>query len=218
MKDLKRNLIYWGKTFEQLTLAVMAGVLVYALMELLMNGTASLKTELLGYVWLFTCVVIFVFGNTAVYSYFPLTVSLGSSRKTSFLVMQVMHHLCAIQYLLFGGVCYFFLDREMLTVLAVCLPTIFGVLLLLLAITNLTCMISLKFGKAIGIIAYVVLVLLIIGTFVVIMVSGDTENGAMPEEVIDVIHKPHLLWIGIMADIVSIGCYYPVMKKVDLKF
>ena len=41
MKDLKKNLIYWGMTFQKLSLSMIIGILVYVFVMTLMGGGFS---------------------------------------------------------------------------------------------------------------------------------------------------------------------------------
>ena len=225
MKDLKKNLIYWGMTFQKLSLSMILGIFAYVLVMVLMEGGFSeeeIKSAVLGYIWMVIPISVFINGFTASNSYFPMTISLGSTRKASFTAMQIMQHLIMVEYLLIGAAAYYFWNREVFDFLVMCVFTVIGVVLIFLALANMTWVISLKFGKA-GEAGYVATLLVILAVLVIFfIISANTEDerymGVFLDSVRSFVQKPYLFVIGIIADAVSIGMYFHAMKKKDLQF
>lgn len=179
MKDLKKNLIYWGLTFEKLTLAMIFGIVVYVLVMTLMGGGFSeeeLKESLLVYTWLFILISVFINGFFAANSYFPMTISLGSTRTVSFTAMQIMQHVILVQYILLSGVAYYFLNREVFDFLATCVLSIIGGIMTLMALSNVTCIISRRFGQVAGMIVYIGSLIIVVAAVVIFIISADSEN------------------------------------------
>jgi len=225
MKDLKKNLIYWGKTLEWLSVSMIVGILCYVLAMSFMGGSFSeeeLKNSLLGYVWIFVCISIFVNAFTATSTYFPLTISLGSTRKGSFAAMQIMQHVIVFQYLILGAVAYYFFEREIFGFMMKCSLTIVGAFLLLMTLANVTCMVWARYGKTVGIVVYIVSLIIVVALVVVVMISATTNEeryqGAFLEMMREWMQKPYLFIIGAVFDAVSVGLYYRAQKKNDLQF
>lgn len=220
MKGLKKNLIYWGYTFEKLAVALLAGIAVYTVMMCLMEGGINIEDFsrfLLGYLWIFAFIGIFMNGFTAALSYFPMSISLGTSRKASFWAMQIMQHLIMLQYLVIGAVAYYLFDKELFFNMGKMVLSILGLFLALMTLTNITCICSAKFGKIAGLVVYIVSLILIVATVVIVLLSGQGELDGFEEVIRSIVMKPYLFVGALLADVITIGLYYLVAKKQDLK-
>jgi len=226
MKGLKKNLIYWGMSFERLAMAMLAGIAAYAVMMCFMGGNIvgrgagfeEYTQSLLGYLWIFAFIGIFMNGFTAALSYYPMSISLGSSRKSSYVAMQIMQHLIMLQYLLIGAIGYYIFDRATFGDLGKMLLTIIGVFLGLIALTNVTCIFSAKFGKTAGFVLYIVSLILVVATVVIVALSSEGELEGYQQVIRDILLKPYVFIGAFLADAVTMGIYYSVVRKQDLQF
>lgn len=226
MKGLKKNLIYWGMSFERLALAMLSGIAAYAVMMCFMGGNIvgegagidEYIQVLLGYLWIFAFIGIFVNGFTAALSYYPMSISLGSSRKASYVAMQIMQHLIMLQYLLIGATGYYIFDRATFFDLGKILLSIIGVFLILIALTNVTCIFSAKFGKIAGFVVYIVSLVLVVVTVVLVVLSNQGEVEGYKLMIQSILWKPYMFIGALVADVVTIGLYYSVVRKQDLQF
>ena len=221
MKGLKKNLIFWAVTYEKVVGAMFLGIFVYVFMMAFVGGGISpeeLRSRFLGYIWLFIGISAFVNGFSGSLSYFPQTISLGSTRRASFTGMQIMQHVIMLQYLVIGIVAYFFLDQEMLVKLLQMGLSIIGGVLLLIALSNLVCICSVKFGRTVGMVVYIVtFISVLVGVCVVLFInSGNKED--IFHAISEICSKPYLFLGGILADAVTMALYYRMSLKQDLQF
>lgn len=221
MKGLKRNLIFWATTYEKVAGAMFLGIAVYIFMMTFVGGGLSieeLKKSFLGYIWLFIAISAFINGFSGSLNYFPQTISMGSTRRSSFIAMQVMQHVIMLQYILIGVVAYYFLDREMLVKLAKLGCSVIGGVLVLIALANLVCICSVKFGRGVGMVVYIGGILLGVLLVFVAILFADGDGEAVLDALSGFLSKPYLLLIGVLADVVTTGVYYRLSLKQDLQF
>lgn len=221
MKGLKKNLIYWADIMERMTLAMLTGIAVYAVMMSLMGGAAGDEgTGINGYIaylWIFATISVFLNGFNGALNYFPMSISLGSTRKASYVGMQIMMHLMMLQNLLIIAVAYYGVDRETFNEIKGIALTIVGVFVAIIAFTNITCIVSVKFGKGVGMVVYVVSLLLVIGVAVIAALSADGNADNIVQLLQNILLKPYVFIGALAADVISIAAYYPVIKKQDLQ-
>lgn len=225
MKGLKKNLIYWGYSFERIALAMLVGIVFYFVMMCFVQGDLGSENagieaytqSLLGYLWIFACIGIFINGFTAALSYYPMSIFLGSSRRASFWAMQIMQHLVMLQYLLLGAAAYYVLDRTLFFDLRKMVFTMIGGGLALLALSHVTCICSAKFGRIAGIVVYIVSVILITVAAVILVVSGEGAPAGYEQIMQDILRKPYVFIGALMVDGITMWLYYLVVKKQDLQ-
>lgn len=221
MKGLKKNLIFWAATYEKVAGAMFLGIAVYIFMMSFGGDGLSieeLKSSFLGYIWLFIAISAFINGFSGSLNYFPQTISLGSTRRASFIAMQVMQHVIMVQYLVIGAVAYYFLDKGILKQLIYAGLSIIGCVLMLIALANLVCICSVKFGRAVGMAVYIACIILGVVLALVVSFSADGDREVILNMMIGFIGKPYLLLAGVLADIVTAGIYYRISLKQDLQF
>lgn len=221
MKGLKKNLIFWATTYEKVAGAMFLGIFFYIFMMTFVGGGSSieeLKSSFLGYIWLFIAISAFVNGFSGSLNYFPQTISLGSTRRSSFIGMQVMQHVIMLQYILIGAVAYYFLDKDMLVQLSKIGLSVIGGVLVLIALANLVCICSVKFGRGVGMAVYIVSILLGVVLVFVAIVFADGERETVLDVISGFLSKHYLLLIGVLADVVTNGVYYRLSLKQDLQF
>lgn len=222
MKSLKSGLIYWGWILERLMFSLVAGVMAYAIVMALMQGGVSdldnVASMLPSYICMLICISAFMNALTAANLHIPLTISLGSTRRGSFIAMQVMQHLIMVEYVALGVVALYFLQRDILQVLSDYIFAIAGAVLLLLALANVACMVSVRFGKMAGTITYILLFVSILVCILVGVVSGVLEDGGTLGFMAAFAGKPYLFILGLVLDGIVIGIFYKAFQKSDLQF
>ena len=101
MKSVRKNLVFWAITYEKMVMAMLMGMVVYVFMLGTMNGFSNESLRnILGFASLFLSIMILSNGYAGILSYFPQSISMGTTRKTSFVAMQIMQHVIAIQFLI----------------------------------------------------------------------------------------------------------------------
>lgn len=215
MKSMKKNLVFWAITYEKMAMAMLLGILVYYFMMSMMNSFSIEELRgIIGFMVVFLSIMILSNGYAGILSYFPQSISMGTTRKSSFIAMQVMQHVIAIQFLLLGGISYYMVDRAEFDKLMEVGVSIGGGVLTLIALSNLVCSTFGKFSKNVGTVLYVLGIVAGVVVTIVLILSDWTAEG----NVRAFLAKPYLLLGGILADIIAIGIYYRVIKKQDLQF
>lgn len=221
MKGLNRSLIYWGWMLEKMMLTLIAGILCYLVVIAFISGGFDEKKvmEMMPqFLCMLICISAFMNVLNGVNTYFPLAVSLGSTRKASYVAMQIIQHLIMFEYLILGAVVYFLTQQEAFPVLTEYALTIIGAVFLLLALANLAGLVSARFGRTAGVITYLCIFVAILAVILVGVISGKLDDLMFLDTLGDFASKPYLLILGILLDGVVIGSYYTVMKKQDLQF
>ena len=127
MKGLGRNLIYWGANLEKITMMMIVWVLfILGLMTYMEGGNfqEEMARMMPNYLSILICMSAFMNALNGVNNFFSFTISLGSTRKASFTAMQIVQHLIMLQYILLGGVIYYFIQPEVFAVLSEFILTI----------------------------------------------------------------------------------------------
>lgn len=221
MKGLGRNIKFWIITLHKSTLSILAGWVI-AVGFVVISGDDNIWTELLdtlpSYLMLVIPIICLTHTLTYTNTYFPLTVSLGSDRKASFMGMQIVLHLIILELLLAG--------------LLITLPTWFewdiatwswfaGMALtmscFLIGVGMLGSTISLRFGKM----AYIIVLIFIaapvmLGT--ISMMDDGISFTVTFAETAPILTKPWFLLLGIGFDGVMIAVLYRCICKADLQF
>jgi len=157
MKSVRKNLVFWAITYEKMVMAMLMGMVVYVFMLGTMNGFSNESLRnILGFASLFLSIMILSNGYAGILSYFPQSISMGTTRKTSFVAMQIMQHVIAIQFLIMGGVAYYMVDRAEFDKLMEMGLSIVGGVLILIALSNLVCSTFGKFSRNVGTTLYVI--------------------------------------------------------------
>lgn len=215
---IKRNLLYWGRVFENLTGSMFLGILVYMLVMSVLDGGMDFENpggKIIAFIVMFLCICAFVTAFQALNVNFPLTISMGSTRKASFIGMEIMLHGVMAQWCLLAAFACLFLEKEVREILAHAAVGMIAFVVILMMLANLMCVFAACFGKTVGVIAYVICICLaigvIIGTMTVTAVYGVQENQA--DALLTWLQQPLLLLTGIVADAIVMFVYYKVILK-----
>lgn len=223
MKGLGRNLKFWIITLEKYALGMLiTGIVVASVFvasssdENIWRGIMrSTSAYLIMAVPIINCTIAFSCINT----YFPLTVSLGSDRKSSFVAMLIAQHLIMLELFVIGilPTLFTWFDGDVepwLRLVEIALV----VSLFLMGIGMLTSIISLRFGRNVGIAAYIgfLLLTMLAGCMAIGWAVGGTVTLEFPWG--DLLTKCCFLALGIGFEAVMIGALYHNIRKKDLLF
>lgn len=100
MTAIKRNLKYWGYSVEMLVLAVVGVTALLGVMQYLGDGLEEALDYLSDFMPMVCTITMCMLGFVGVGTYFPFSMTMGSTRKASFVGMQVMAHAMAAQIVL----------------------------------------------------------------------------------------------------------------------
>ena len=224
MKGLKRNLRYWLGNMELQVLAMVAVLSVVTVLMAFMEGANIL--EIFGErfaAYMIMIMFIFTFSNSfsCVTIYFPLTISFGSDRKSSFVAMQLSQLLVMLELLvisLFLMCCTWF--DGMRDVMGIVITVAVAALFFLQAFGAIISMVTLKFGRNVGTAVYIGVV--VITTLAIGIVAGVSAAGVGAQDFSWQDLLPMIrLWLpigAILFDAVMMTLLYRCMRKCDLQF
>ena len=219
MKSMKKNLVFWTIIYEKLAMAMFLGVAVYLVM---MSSMAVFPMEELGDLWgfmvLFFSIMILTNGYSGMLSYFPLSISMGTTRKGSFVAMQIVQHVIVIQFLVLAGIAYCVVEKAQFGSMMKEGISILGGGILLFALSNLVCGIAGKVSRSVGTAFYVITLLVGIGVSVLFVVLALSDGGSSLNRYKEFLASPYFFLGGLLADSIAIGIYYQIIKKQDLLF
>lgn len=215
MQGIKRNLRYWGYTMEYMLLVVL-GTLVLISVMTGWNDISNLHIitlELIsdtGFLYIFLLMCMMAFSGTT--SYLPFTLSMGSTRKDSFIGMQIIMHLLELQMVVIVLLANAVLGRlnDLGGSIIVILLMYGAIMLFSVAVGNFISAIILRFGRGAGFAAYIGLLLLVVLGLVGLIVFKQVE-------IIRALCKGPIILIGIALDVISIAAYYKIVKKWEVR-
>ena len=166
MSGMKRNLKYWLGNQEKQVLFMLGYIVVMAGVISFMEGGDiwEIFLQMLPqYMLMIMLVFSFVNAFNCINIYFPLTISLGGSRKTSFIAMQIAQHLMMLEFLaaylasLLPGL----RANSELSSWAVAAMGL-TITFLLQGIGSVIAIVCVKFGKGVGVAIYVIMIIVVV--------------------------------------------------------
>ncbi len=221
MKGLKNNLRYWVINMEKQTLFIVALLIVISGLNSLLWGESSLEPimEMLSS-YLVMMIFIFTFTNAFnnVLIFFPLTISLGSDRKSSFIAMQLAQHLMVMEFLaLFILVTWLQWGKEEKEVWGLMTMIALAAVFFLLGIGSSVGTVTAKSGRKAATILYLGLILL--GGIVLGGIIGLAAGDIITVEFSWIMWlKPWILLLSVAFDAVMVVVFYRYIRKADLQF
>lgn len=219
MQGLKSNIRYWGYTLEYMLLVVLGTLLLICVMTGLDNlsNLHFMYLEMISdmgilYIFLMVCMVAF----SGAVSYLPFTLSMGSTRKNTFMGMQIALHFLEIQMVVIVLIAKAILGvlDEFGKVSDTFIMFAFA-LFISVAISNYISAAVLRFGRTVGFVVYFgILALIFIGIAVVI--GMDMELESIRPILSNLLRGPIVL-IALALDALSIAVYYRVVKKLEVR-
>ena len=107
MTGLRRSLKYWGYIVEKYFLLVLLVIAVYGIFFSLMNGNSSIK-GVVAYIPIMFCVMILALAYNNMTISMSQAISMGATRRESFIGMQVFYHLLVVQGAFITGIIIIF--------------------------------------------------------------------------------------------------------------
>lgn len=221
MKGYGRSIAYWGWFVEKYFLLMLGTILVIVAAMGLLNEDYNMMNMIPTYLPMMGAIVVIVCAFNGPIYFIPQAISLGGTRKETFIGMEIMIHVLTLQYLILIviGVKVMPLVAD-----ADSLPYLYNMdigfaaagyavmLLLCCGIGNLICACGLKFGFKGQMIIYLVSVLLIIGVVIGITFAGDFQTGLEIEEIFQKLAVYGILGAILLDALMIVLCYFGIRK------
>ena len=223
MKGIGRNLRFWGVALHKVMLSMVATIAVMLVFFTLMEGGNFMEEygkQVPFYLIMLAFISSFMNALNGMNTQFPLTLSFGSTRKDSFIAMQVMQHLIMAEYLIaFYAWVYFVILERKAAFGEPYFMSAMGIVLLVLGLCHLTSAVSLRFGRTIGVIVYIVSIIAVISvTAGIIIHCSNAESFVGIESLGTVLNNPWIFLAGALFDGVMIAVLYAQVRKSNLQF
>ena len=169
MTGLKRSFKYWGYIVEKYFLLVLLVIAVYGIFFNLMSGNSSMNA-VVEYIPIMFCVMILALAYNNMTISMSQAISMGATRRESFIGMQVFYHLLVVQGTLITGIIITFVpdfyDNKKLDLIL----TIASIYLFACSLGNVIGVATMRFGLNIAKIIYVLATLVsCLGVFFVVL-------------------------------------------------
>ncbi len=220
MSDLGKNVRFYCETMLMNALKTVVMVAVMAVFLVMLEGgdKESVSKIVPTYLLMFLVMTNFISAMNAIRAYLPMTISLGSTRRSSFWGLLISEHVLNVLLAVFIYVCHYFISYEMFEKLWMpFVLSVIGFLFIMIGLGNLVGVITLKYGNTKGMIAYVILILLIIGAVAVFILAGAFDWITPGSTVESLLRGPLILILGLIVDAVIGWISYKVIRKSDLQ-
>ncbi len=219
MQGLKSNIRYWGYTLEYMLLVVLGTLLLICVVTGFDNlsNLHMLYLEMISdmgvlYILLMMCMLAF----SGAVTFLPFTLSMGSTRKNSFLGMQIVMHFMEVQLagiVMIAKAIIGKLDEfGKVSYMVILLVT---VMFLAIAIGNFISAAVLRFNRTVGVVVYFgILALIIIGIAFLVGFGAGLES--IRPFLSNLLRGPVVL-IALALDALSMAVYYRVVRKLEVR-
>ena len=222
MKGIGRNIKFWSITMQKMTLYMVFMILAILTFMTFMDGgnlMEELGRTLPNYLIMVSFMSIFMNALNSMCTYFPMTVSLGSTRKQSYLAMQIVQHLILGELVVMIYACYHFLTAESDRGFFADYPLLLlGLIFLVQGFGDLVSASCLRFGRSIGVIVYLAAIVILVAAGVGIALSGALDALAIGGSMEQLLTAPWILLLGIFVDAIMIVILYLQVRKSTLQF
>ena len=223
MKGIYRNLRFWGRNYEYMMSWFIVMLACIAVISCLLAGNPGEIPAVLtntGNASMYIPMWFILMGLNGATNYFPFSVSMGSSRRDSFIGMVIMLHVIALELLLLMVV----LGSLSGSSLSELVPTIAVCLFLGLLANNLLCAIMFRFGRKAAVLVYMVTLLAGIIAFLIMNVILATSEVTFFQKIIEIGRMlPLQAWIvigaiaAILLDAFSILLQWMSVRKIEVR-
>lgn len=215
MKGIGRSLYYWGYTLEKNFLMIV-GMLFFILVFMgFMDEDGVMATVMqMGPTYLIMAGMLIVFaqslGNST--STFSLTLSMGSTRKSTFISMLVMIHVIVLQMVGLGILLAYFGAPDIMALIIEFFPSVLGAVFFVVGLGSGVTSVGMKFGQVWGVVFYLV-------AFFACFFGGfiGFRFVANAEMLFEFIKGPMFLLVGFAIDIVLGIVEYRIFRKYEVK-
>lgn len=222
MKGIGRNLRFWGETMQKMMLYMVLTVIGMLAFMTVMDGgdfVEEFGKDLPTFLIMITFLTVFMNALNGMSTYFPVTVSLGSTRKQSYMAMQITQHGIMAELVILIYLCYNFITPEMYRGFLAPYPVTFvGLILLVLGLGDLISASCLRFGRTIGVIVYMVTIIIVVGGVVGIGMSGVLDLMVVGSSLQAILASPWIFLLGLLVDLIMMSVLYLQVRKSNLQF
>lgn len=221
MKGIGKSLRFYCDSIFQGFIRTLVFVAVFSAVMISMEG-GDYKEASSNIVPLYLIIMVvlmnFITAMNCVSVIMPMTVSFGSTRKSSFWGMVISEHLFNIAFLAVVYVCCYFISGDWFnSFLMPFVLSVVGYLVIMISLGNLVGVISLKYGKTKGAVIYVIFILAVVFGAMIFGMSGVygwfAEGGVLDS----ILKGPWILIVGIVTDVVISWFSYFAIRKSDLQ-
>lgn len=221
MKGIGRNLRFWNATLQKMMLTMVLTMFAILTVLTFMDG-GDFKKEfgesLPPFLVMGAFLTVFMNALNGMNVFFPVTVSLGSTRRKSYIAMQIIEHMIMAELIILIYLCcYFFkeeINRGFFTTYSM---TFVGLFFLMVGAGDLISAVCFRFGRTIGMIVYTaVIVLVVAGGVGTGLANGFDFTGSGSLE--QFLAAPWILLLGIAVDLFMMPVLYFQIRKNDLQF
>lgn len=223
MKGIYRNLRFWGRNYEiMLGWIIVALACIPVISCLLVRNPGEILAAMsdIGNSSLYIPMFFILIGLNGATTYFPFSVSMGSSRRDSFIGMEIMIHVIGLELLLLTLVLGILSGSS----LSELVPTVAVCLFLGLLVNNLLCAIMFRFGRNAAVLVYMVTLLTVIIVVLIMNVVMTTSGAAAFQKILEIGKMlPLQAWIvigvvaAILLDAFSILLQWMSVRKIEVR-
>ena len=212
MTGLRRSLKYWGYIVEKYFLLVLLVIAVYGIFFSLMNGNSSIK-EVVAYIPIMFCVMILALAYNNMTISMSQAISMGATRRESFLGMQAFYHLLVVQGAFITGTIITFVpdfydNKKLDLILAIA-----SIYLLACSLGSVIGVAMMKFGLNIAKIIYVLaIVASCLGVlFVVLLIDLDVAISTVR------ISSLFIIGFAVVLDMVMVRLFNKAVREYEVR-
>lgn len=214
MKGIKRNLLYWGYTMEMIAGVVTVMIFFVSVVTGLSANRNFFKLFLEQFANLFLMInflTVIMIAMSAAITYIPFTLSMGSTRRDSFISMEIMLFVLELE-MLAGGL----VSNEILAQNEKRPDTaelfLFSIVIMIITVGmgNLISLFCLRFGGIVGVVVYLLLTLAGLG---VILYAAVAYKG----ELLQLLNSGWTMAAAVVFTAVTIALHWLVARKIEVK-
>ena len=223
MKGIYGNLRFWGRYYEYMFSWFIVMLVCIAVISCLLVGNPGEIPAAFadtGNMSMYLPMYLILMGVNGANIYFPFSVSMGSSRRDSFISMVIMIHVIGLELLLLTVV----LGSLSGSSLSELVPTMAACLFLGLLGNNLLCAILFRFGRNVALLTYMVTLLIGIIAVMVFYAVDATSEVTFSQKILEIGKMlPLQAWIviavaaAILLDAFSILLQWMSMRKIEVR-
>ena len=220
-KGFGRNLLYWGLTMQKTLLQMVAMMTLIAAFMTLMDGEDYLKgflNQMSVYLIMIAIMTVFMNAINGLNIYLPVTVSLGSTRRKSFIALQLMEHVQMAEYVLAICILWFLNRPQILTALAQYKLALLSAPFWILGIGGIVGIAITRLGRTWGLVLYISFIVLASVTGIIYSPAESSFFLQQSDNILNFLRGPWMLPMGILIDASMRYGHYRLICKKDLQF
>lgn len=216
MKGIGRNLIFWGYYMERFFFAIIATTIFASAIAWLVSGGGweNIWSFILQYSVMMSFVMLSNNAFNNALTNFPIGISFGSTRKASYIAMQLTQHILIVQNTIFCICIYAMIFPDGVTSLKENFCLFVFIVMLLMALSNVITVVTIRFGRVCSMVVCILCVM--IGIFVAGLVINSFTS---PYIVLYMEKLSNLIFpmIALLGDLILIWIGYRIIRVNDIK-